>query len=163
MTHGRLCSQVASTALSGLARNLRLTSMGHQQQQQQPQPQPQLPRHNSGGGRAAAATDDDDDDDDEGSLRRDGGGAGTSHRRRRRRSSRGSRRARGVNTRGLDDGVELVSRPFPSWNRSILTDIYLCHACSCQEILRTETAAQAAARGGTLSGDDGWLARSRSW
>jgi hypothetical protein len=27
-----------------------------------------------------------------------------------------------------------VSRPFPSWNRPILTDIYLCHACSCHEI-----------------------------
>jgi hypothetical protein len=38
-----------------------------------------------------------------------------------------------------------VSRPFPSWNRSILTEIYLCHACYCQEILRTETAGQAAA------------------
>jgi hypothetical protein len=25
-----------------------------------------------------------------------------------------------------------VSRPFPSWNRSILTEIYLCHACSYQ-------------------------------
>jgi hypothetical protein len=36
-----------------------------------------------------------------------------------------------------------VSRPFPSWNRSILTEIYLCHACSCQEILKTETAGQA--------------------
>jgi hypothetical protein len=24
-----------------------------------------------------------------------------------------------------------VSGPFPYWNRSILTDIYLCHACSC--------------------------------
>jgi hypothetical protein len=24
-----------------------------------------------------------------------------------------------------------VSRPFPSWNRFILTEIYLCHACSC--------------------------------
>eukprot|EP01047_Picozoa_sp_COSAG01_P062928 COSAG01_NODE_8080_length_2929_cov_23.547350_4_plen_70_part_00 len=24
----------------------------------------------------------------------------------------------------------------------MLTDIYLCHACSCQEILRTETAGQ---------------------
>eukprot|EP01047_Picozoa_sp_COSAG01_P021962 COSAG01_NODE_1290_length_10882_cov_25.926922_10_plen_63_part_00 len=23
-----------------------------------------------------------------------------------------------------------VRRPFPSWNRSILTEIYLCHACS---------------------------------
>jgi SNF2 family DNA or RNA helicase len=35
-----------------------------------------------------------------------------------------------------------VSRPFPSWNRSILTEIYLCHACSCQETLKTETAGQ---------------------
>jgi hypothetical protein len=35
-----------------------------------------------------------------------------------------------------------VSRPFSSWNRSILTEIYLCHACSCQEILRTKTAGQ---------------------
>jgi hypothetical protein len=40
------------------------------------------------------------------------------------------------------EGLE-VSRPFSSWNRSILTEIYLCHACSCQEILRTETAGQA--------------------
>jgi hypothetical protein len=37
----------------------------------------------------------------------------------------------------------LVSRPFPSWNRSMLTEICLCHACSCPEILRTETAGQA--------------------
>jgi hypothetical protein len=29
---------------------------------------------------------------------------------------------------------ELVSRAFPSWNRSMLTEIYLCHACSYQEI-----------------------------
>jgi serine/threonine protein kinase len=36
-----------------------------------------------------------------------------------------------------------VSRPFPSWNRSTLTEIYLCHACSsCQEIVRAETAGQ---------------------
>jgi hypothetical protein len=35
-----------------------------------------------------------------------------------------------------------VRRPFPSWNRSILTEIYLCHACSCQEILRMEMAGQ---------------------
>jgi hypothetical protein len=28
----------------------------------------------------------------------------------------------------------IVSAPFPSWNRSILTEIYLCHACSYQEI-----------------------------
>jgi hypothetical protein len=39
------------------------------------------------------------------------------------------------------DGLP-VSRPFPFWNRSILTEIYLCHACSCQEILRMETAGQ---------------------
>jgi hypothetical protein len=35
-----------------------------------------------------------------------------------------------------------VSRPFPSWNWYISTEIHLCHACSCQEILRTETAGQ---------------------
>jgi hypothetical protein len=34
--------------------------------------------------------------------------------------------------RGLT-GVEAVSRPFPSWNRSISTEIYLCHACSDHE------------------------------
>jgi|EP01047_Picozoa_sp_COSAG01_P021296 hypothetical protein len=27
-----------------------------------------------------------------------------------------------------------VSRAFPSWNRSVLTDIYLCHSCSYHEI-----------------------------
>eukprot|EP01047_Picozoa_sp_COSAG01_P045138 COSAG01_NODE_4135_length_5315_cov_134.343750_5_plen_114_part_00 len=50
-----------------------------------------------------------------------------------------------------------VSRPFPSWNRSILTEIYLCHACSGQEILRTETAGQVsivwAGYGGELAGE----------
>jgi hypothetical protein len=29
----------------------------------------------------------------------------------------------------------------------MLTEIYLCHACSCQEILRTETAGQVLQRG----------------
>jgi hypothetical protein len=38
-----------------------------------------------------------------------------------------------------------VSQPFPSWNRSILTEIYLSHACSCQEVLRAETAGQVSA------------------
>jgi hypothetical protein len=43
----------------------------------------------------------------------------------------------------LPGSGEAVSRPFPSWNRSILTEIYLrCHARSCQEILRAETAEQ---------------------
>eukprot|EP01047_Picozoa_sp_COSAG01_P066673 COSAG01_NODE_9251_length_2504_cov_2.227027_4_plen_163_part_00 len=45
-----------------------------------------------------------------------------------------------------------VSRPFPSWNRPILTEIYLCHACSCQEILRVETARQAGLATGVWSG-----------
>jgi hypothetical protein len=35
-----------------------------------------------------------------------------------------------------------VSRPFPSWDRSISTEIYLCRACSCHEILRVETPGQ---------------------
>jgi hypothetical protein len=35
-----------------------------------------------------------------------------------------------------------VSWPFSSWNRSILIEIYLCHACFCQAILRTKTAGQ---------------------
>jgi hypothetical protein len=30
---------------------------------------------------------------------------------------------------GEDTGSLLVSRASPSWNRSILTEIYLCHAC----------------------------------
>ena len=53
--------------------------------------------------------------------------------------------------------LSFVSRPFPSWNRSILTEIYLCHACSGQEILRTETAGQVsivwAGYGGELAGE----------
>jgi hypothetical protein len=34
---------------------------------------------------------------------------------------------------GLDEWLR-ASAPFPSWNRSILTEIYLCHACSYHEI-----------------------------
>jgi hypothetical protein len=41
-------------------------------------------------------------------------------------------------------GGACVSRPFPSVDRSILTEIYLCHACSWQAMLRTETARQVA-------------------
>jgi hypothetical protein len=40
-------------------------------------------------------------------------------------------------------GVPIVRQPFPSWRRSILTEIYPCHTCSCQEILRMETPGQA--------------------
>eukprot|EP01047_Picozoa_sp_COSAG01_P032831 COSAG01_NODE_2388_length_7779_cov_127.916384_13_plen_183_part_00 len=54
-------------------------------------------------------------------------------------------RAAEADGRAAAADARAVSRPFPSWNRSILTEIFLCHACSCQEILRTETAGQAAA------------------
>jgi hypothetical protein len=56
--------------------------------------------------------------------------------------------------------------PFPSWNpRSILTEIYLCHACSCQERLSTETAGQGRATSGRSGRGGGlieapWLANS---
>ena len=52
--------------------------------------------------------------------------------------------------------LRYVSRPFPSWNRSILTEIYLCHACSCQEILRTETAGQVIGADKLALGDKAW-------
>jgi hypothetical protein len=40
-------------------------------------------------------------------------------------------------------GCVVVSAPSPSFARlPVLTDISLCHACSCQEILRVETARQ---------------------
>jgi hypothetical protein len=50
-----------------------------------------------------------------------------------------------------------VSRPFSSWMRSILAEIYLCHACSAHEILRMETPGQ----GGTTPRIDAALARFR--
>jgi hypothetical protein len=39
-------------------------------------------------------------------------------------------------------GARLVSRAFPSCTRSILTEIYLCHACSDHEIEDMETPGQ---------------------
>eukprot|EP01047_Picozoa_sp_COSAG01_P067445 COSAG01_NODE_9527_length_2418_cov_31.584304_3_plen_134_part_00 len=39
----------------------------------------------------------------------------------------------------------VVSRAFPSWSRSISTEIYLCHACSDHEILRVDTPGQVSA------------------
>eukprot|EP01047_Picozoa_sp_COSAG01_P034645 COSAG01_NODE_2611_length_7384_cov_7.141386_6_plen_349_part_00 len=42
-------------------------------------------------------------------------------------------RTQSTSTISLDSDVT-VSRPFPSWDRPILTEIYLCHAWSCQEI-----------------------------
>ena len=52
-----------------------------------------------------------------------------------------------VGAHGMGGIGKTVSRPFPSWNRSILTEIYLCHACSCQEILRMEMTGQGARDG----------------
>jgi hypothetical protein len=43
-----------------------------------------------------------------------------------------------------------VHQAFPSMMRSILTEIYLCHACSCQEILRVETPGQVSLSGGAV-------------
>jgi hypothetical protein len=40
-------------------------------------------------------------------------------------------------SRGSEDGSGKSVRL--SMMRSMLTEIYLCHACSCQEILRVET------------------------
>jgi hypothetical protein len=37
---------------------------------------------------------------------------------------------------------QVSARPFPSWHRSTLTEIPLCHACSCRAILRPGTAGQ---------------------
>jgi hypothetical protein len=54
----------------------------------------------------------------------------------------------------LPGASSTVSRPFPSWDRSILTEITLCHACSCRELLRTETAGQS--RWGPWAGTAGW-------
>jgi ATP-dependent helicase YprA (DUF1998 family) len=46
--------------------------------------------------------------------------------------------------------LPLVRQAFPSWMRSILTEIYLRRTCSCQEILRMETPGQAAAALGAM-------------
>ena len=48
----------------------------------------------------------------------------------------------------------LVSRPFPSWNRSILTEIYLCHACSYHEVqsIWARDVAHGALAGGGVGG-----------
>jgi hypothetical protein len=113
----------------------RLSPHHHHQQQQQQQQQ----RSSSRAGSTSSTS----------STSRQRGGAGrcgdsasattSAQRRRRRRRS--------------------VSRPFPSWNRSISTEIYLCHACSCQEMLRTETAGQGAGhhRSEDERGDDSEL------
>jgi hypothetical protein len=82
---------------------------------------------------------------------RGGGGGGTTVGGRRRRRGGGSAAARsvraswapggtptsGARRRGFGGGagsVAAVRRAFPSWNRSILTEIYLCRARSCHEV-----------------------------
>jgi hypothetical protein len=47
---------------------------------------------------------------------------------------------------------EPVSRAFPSWNRSILTEIYLCHVCSYHEVEDRNGRAGTTARAGTGGG-----------
>jgi hypothetical protein len=42
--------------------------------------------------------------------------------------------------------TKAVRQAFPSWMRSIWTEVYLCRTCSCQEILRMETPGQAPRR-----------------
>eukprot|EP01047_Picozoa_sp_COSAG01_P010422 COSAG01_NODE_440_length_17033_cov_16.301110_8_plen_256_part_00 len=72
----------------------------------------------------------------------------THPRRRRCRRHRRRRRRRYAPLRSLEEVLasaemrRIVSRPFSSWNRPILTEIYLCHACSCHETLRVKTAGQ---------------------
>eukprot|EP01047_Picozoa_sp_COSAG01_P029842 COSAG01_NODE_2061_length_8482_cov_6.301925_7_plen_186_part_00 len=39
-----------------------------------------------------------------------------------------------IRTYGAVASSTIVSRALPSWNRSILAEICLCHACSCHEI-----------------------------
>jgi hypothetical protein len=55
----------------------------------------------------------------------------------------------------------VVRQAFPSWMRSIVTEIYLCRACSCHEILRVETprTAAAAAAAALAARVDGTIAR----
>eukprot|EP01047_Picozoa_sp_COSAG01_P063179 COSAG01_NODE_8146_length_2904_cov_10.815686_2_plen_94_part_00 len=49
----------------------------------------------------------------------------------------------------------VASAPFPSWNRSMLTEIYLYHACSYHEILRMDTARQVPHGEAQVDGDAG--------
>jgi hypothetical protein len=49
------------------------------------------------------------------------------------RRMKGSGSGRMVSCEEMEAAME-VSRPFSPWNRPILTEIYLCDACSCQEI-----------------------------
>eukprot|EP01047_Picozoa_sp_COSAG01_P039431 COSAG01_NODE_3259_length_6338_cov_3.955281_2_plen_90_part_00 len=51
-------------------------------------------------------------------------------------------------------GRAVSRRPLPSWGRcwSILAEISLCHACSCQQKLRADTAAQGFGRGARARG-----------
>jgi hypothetical protein len=52
------------------------------------------------------------------------------------------------------DGCNTVRRPLRPFRLTVLTDIYLCNVCSCQEILR-RNAAGSGAIGTTLVADGG--------
>jgi hypothetical protein len=52
-------------------------------------------------------------------------------------------RATGATHNPLATAACAVRQAFSSWSRSMLSEIYLCHTCSCQEILRMETRGQA--------------------
>jgi hypothetical protein len=65
----------------------------------------------------------------------------------------------GAFSRREAEELAAVSKPFPSFARLVLTGISLCHACSCQEILRAETARQDP-RGAQLGSES--LARARA-
>jgi hypothetical protein len=50
--------------------------------------------------------------------------------------------AESARVQAMEAAGYLVSAPFPSFARPVLTAIFLCHACFCQEILRAKTARQ---------------------
>jgi hypothetical protein len=113
------------------------------QQQQQQQPA------GGGGGAAAAAA-----------AAAAAGGVG---RQRRGSSSTVGSQSTVPDTVVASDPCESVgcAAAFPSWNRSILTEIYLCHACSCHEILSGNAAAGAHPRPTTRW--IRWTVRCWSW
>jgi hypothetical protein len=64
--------------------------------------------------------------------------------------------------RQAEAAAQAVSGAFRSCVRSVLAEIRLCHACSCQEILRTETPRQATQSEGGLRAELARLQVSRS-
>jgi hypothetical protein len=67
----------------------------------------------------------------------------------------GQRGKRRMSVSAEIQGRRTVSRPFPSWSRSILTEIYLCHACSYHEI-EDGNGRAGGVRGGGVRVGAGW-------